>query len=140
MELINEAFVLVTNYHLFTFTDFLSDIEVRQQMGTSLIVTTVFNLLINLGVISGVTLALSARKLKLRYLKWKQDQEIKKAKEHQLWLARCQHIAKKFEAYDRKKRKEEKAKAKAKKRIEKLKRREREQENEEEAQLDREIQ
>ena len=29
MELINEAFVLLTNYHLFTFTDFLADIETR---------------------------------------------------------------------------------------------------------------
>ena len=71
MELINEAFVLITNYHLLTFTEFLSDIETRQHMGTSLIVTTVFNLLINLGVISGVTLAIFSRKLKLRYLKWK---------------------------------------------------------------------
>ena len=29
MELINEAFVLITNYHLFTFTNFLPDIETR---------------------------------------------------------------------------------------------------------------
>lgn len=58
-------------------------------MGTSLIVTTVFNLIINLGVISGVTMALSIRKLKLKYLKWKQDQEIQKAQEHLLFLAKC---------------------------------------------------
>ena len=29
IELVNEFFVLLTNYHLFTFTEFLPDIELR---------------------------------------------------------------------------------------------------------------
>lgn len=73
MELFNEALVLVMNYHLLTFTEFLPDVETRQYMGTSMIVTTIFNLLVNIGVISGATLSLTARKLKLFYLKWVRD-------------------------------------------------------------------
>lgn len=116
MELFNEALVLMTNYHLFTFTEFLSDMETRQFMGTSMMVTTIFNVLVNIGVITGETLSLTARKFKLRYLKWKRDEEIRKEKEHKIWLARWERIGKKFKAYDRKLRKEAKAKAKEEKR------------------------
>ena len=116
MELFNEALVLVMNYHLFTFTEFLSDVETRQFMGTSMIVTTIFNVLVNLGVITGETLSLTARKLKLRYLKWKRDEQIRKDKEYKIWLARCERIGRKIKAYDRKIRKEAKAKAKEEKR------------------------
>ena len=84
MELFNEALVLMTNYHLFTFTEFLSDVETRQFMGTSMIVTTIFNVLVNIGVITGETLSLTSRKLKLRYLKWKQDNEIIRSKKHKI--------------------------------------------------------
>ena len=58
-------------------------------MGTSLIATTIINLLLNIGVISLNTVSISVRKLKLKYLAWKQAQEIKAAKEHQIWMAKC---------------------------------------------------
>jgi hypothetical protein len=74
MELLNEAFafVLLTNYHLFTFTEFAPDVDAREFMGTSLIATTIINLLLNIGVISFSTVSISMRKLKLKYLAWKQ--------------------------------------------------------------------
>jgi hypothetical protein len=68
MELLNEAFVLLTNYHLFTFTEFAPDVDAREFMGTSLIATTIINLLLNIGVISFSTVSISMRK----YLAWKQ--------------------------------------------------------------------
>ena len=78
-------------------------------MGYSLVATTVFNILINFGVITVVTLALSARKFKLGYLRWKKDQLIKKNKADKLDQAKWARIYKKFEAYDRRKAKEAKA-------------------------------
>ena len=61
MELLNEAFVLLTNYHLHTFTEFTSDVDAREYMGNSLIVITAINLLLNIGVITFSTVSLSAR-------------------------------------------------------------------------------
>ena len=68
MELMNEVFVLLTTYHLYQFTDFLTDLNMRSNVGTSLIVCTIVNVLLNIGVVVISTLALTARKLKLHYL------------------------------------------------------------------------
>jgi hypothetical protein len=76
MELMNEAFVLLTNYHLFCFTDFSPDVYRREETGLSLIVAVVLNLLLNLGVITYGTFSKSARNFKLKYLAWKQAQAI----------------------------------------------------------------
>lgn len=67
MELVNEAFVLVTNYHLFLFTDFLLDLDMRDNVGKSLVVTTCLNVIIDLGVVTIISLAIAIRKLKLKY-------------------------------------------------------------------------
>ena len=61
MELLNEAFVLITNYHLFTFTEFVSDVDARENMGNSLIGTKSLNILINIGVITFVTMSICGR-------------------------------------------------------------------------------
>lgn len=74
MELMNEAFILITTYHLYQFTDFMPNLEVRSYIGTSLIVCTLVNILLNLGMVVATTLSLAARKLKLIYLEWKQAQ------------------------------------------------------------------
>ncbi len=67
MELVNEAFVLVTNYHLFLLTDFLLDLDMRENVGKSLVVTTCLNVAIDLGVVTIISLAIAIRKLKLKY-------------------------------------------------------------------------
>jgi len=61
MEMFNEAFVLMTNYHLFTFTEFSPDVYARENMGNSLIAVTILNLVVNIGVITFVTCSISAR-------------------------------------------------------------------------------
>jgi hypothetical protein len=72
MDLFNETLILITNYHLFMFTDFLSDLEMRGKVGQSLVVVTIFNVAVNLSVVSLQSLARIGREAKLEYLKWKQ--------------------------------------------------------------------
>ena len=68
MDLCNEAFVLITTYHLYQFTDFMTDLDNRGYVGYSLIVVTVLNVLLNLCVVVIPNIALLCRKLKLKYL------------------------------------------------------------------------
>lgn len=65
MELLNETFVLLTTYHLYQFTSFMADLKIRSYTGTSLIVITITNVLLNIGIVVFTTLALTMRKLKL---------------------------------------------------------------------------
>jgi hypothetical protein len=65
MELVNEAFILLTTYHLYQFTSFMADLQIRSYAGTSLIVITITNVLLNIFIVVFTTLALTARKLKL---------------------------------------------------------------------------
>ena len=74
----NEFFCLLTSYHMFTFTEFVPDTKTRNQIGMSLMVLTCFDILINLGVITVLTLAVIVRKAKLLYLGWKHAKETKK--------------------------------------------------------------
>lgn len=77
MELFNEAFVLLTTYHLYQFTEFMTDLQNRSYVGKSLMIMIIVNVLINIGVIVMKTSTLAARKLKLRYLSWRQNKRIK---------------------------------------------------------------
>ena len=49
LDLFNEFIVLVINYHLLCFTDFLSDPDMREYVGYSMIVVTSVFLAINIG-------------------------------------------------------------------------------------------
>lgn len=69
----NEAFVLLINYHMICFADFISDSKTRTKMGWSLIVTLAVNLLINFGYIIFTTSADAYRKLRRKYLIRKRD-------------------------------------------------------------------
>jgi hypothetical protein len=71
MELVNEAFVLIMTYHLYMFTDFMTDLKMRGFVGFSMIAITVLNVLLSIGVVVVATLSIAARKLKLKYLQWK---------------------------------------------------------------------
>ena len=68
MELINELFVLLTNYHLILFTDFLSDVNRRENVGASLVITVCACILINILVVVFGNIAIISRKLKLAWL------------------------------------------------------------------------
>lgn len=78
MELLNEAFVLVSTYHFYEFTDFMVNVSVREVIGQSLVVITCLNVLVNLGVAFITSLIEGIRKLKLSYLALRQAREIKK--------------------------------------------------------------
>ena len=77
MELFNEAFVLLTTYHLYQFTEFMTDLQNRSYVGKSLMILIIVNVLINIGVTVIQTSTLAARRLKLRYLRWRQNKRIK---------------------------------------------------------------
>jgi len=77
MELINEAFVLLMTYHLYQFTEFMTDLPNRSLVGKSMTVLIISNVLINIGVVVVQNMFLTARKLKLKYMEWKQKKGIK---------------------------------------------------------------
>ena len=51
LEIINEVFVLLTNYHLLMFTDFLPNTIMREHVGMSLVVITIMGVFVNLSVV-----------------------------------------------------------------------------------------
>jgi hypothetical protein len=69
MELFNETCVILINYHLICFTDFVLDLEKRDQVGYSLIAVTLFNIAVNLSLISYQNMVRLCRKIKLYRLK-----------------------------------------------------------------------
>ena len=73
MELVNEAFILLITYHLYTFTDFMPDVQTRELVGKSLIGITISSIVVNFGLVTFTNLSLCLRKLKLRKLKWQRD-------------------------------------------------------------------
>ena len=85
LELLNEAFIAITLYHLILFTDFVVDKSVQDLIGISLIVSLSVNIGVDLGVIIVQCALASIRKLKLEWLKTKQrwsfEERIEKRKQ-----------------------------------------------------------
>ena len=75
---------------MFTFTEFVPDTKTRNKIGISLIVLTCLDILINLGVITILTLVVFVRKAKMFYLGWK---HAKTTKERTLELLERAKIA-----------------------------------------------
>ncbi len=70
LEIMNEVLLLLTNYHLMMFTDFLSDSMIKEDVGMSLVVVTIFGVVLNLSIIIIETVSILLRIAKLSYLKW----------------------------------------------------------------------
>lgn len=51
MDLVNEAFVLLTTYHLYQFTEFMTDLDNRSLVGKSLMILIIINVVLNIGVV-----------------------------------------------------------------------------------------
>ena len=51
MDLVNEAFVLLTTYHLYQFTEFMTDLDNRSIVGKSLMLLIIINVVLNIGVV-----------------------------------------------------------------------------------------
>ena len=54
-ETMNEIWVLIASYHLFTFTEWVYDLDTRFTIGWSLLVIVVLNVTSNIGIICFVT-------------------------------------------------------------------------------------
>ena len=51
MDLVNEAFVLLSTYHLYQFTEFMPHLDERSLVGRSLMFIIIINVALNLGVV-----------------------------------------------------------------------------------------
>ena len=80
MEVFNEVCVLIATYHLFLFTDFVPDPELRYSIGWSIIGVTIVNIIVNMLVMFWSTLKqlrLMFKKLAAHYLWWKEARKAK---------------------------------------------------------------
>ena len=50
MEVFNEATILIVGYHLFVYTDFVENADIKWNTGWSIVGVTLFNILVNLAV------------------------------------------------------------------------------------------
>ena len=48
LELFNESFVLIYTYHLYLFTDFMTDLLIRDFIGQVFIYLAIFNIAVNI--------------------------------------------------------------------------------------------
>lgn len=78
MDLINEVFVLFATYHLYCFTDFMTDEANQKICGYSLMLLIVINIVINIGLVVIQTALLFINKLKLKFLQRKHRKDVKK--------------------------------------------------------------
>lgn len=68
MELLNELFALFTNYHLLLLTDFLPDVDRREDVGKSPVVSICACIIINISVVIWSNATIICRKLKLWWI------------------------------------------------------------------------
>lgn len=80
LNLVNEVFVLFITYHLYQFTEFMSDLTTRDLVGKSIIYATFANVGINIGFVAVQTALEVSRKLKLRYMYLKHRYRIARQK------------------------------------------------------------
>ena len=71
LDLVNEMFVILFTYHLYPLTEFMTDVDTRGIVGTSLVYLTFVNIAINLGLLLIRSILGALRKCKLNYLEWK---------------------------------------------------------------------
>jgi hypothetical protein len=84
MDLFNEFLVLVLNYHLMCFTNFVSDPYTREYLGYSMTVVTCFFIAINLGYAFNGMFSNSCKRLKYWCIRTKNQKKRYAAKEKQL--------------------------------------------------------
>lgn len=71
LELFNEVNIMLCSYHLFLFTDFVPDPEVRSQIGVSMICFTSFNFVFNIGIMLFSTIREALRAYRMKVGKYK---------------------------------------------------------------------
>lgn len=71
IEFMNESLIMISSYHLFTFTDFVSSPQTRYLMGRSIIFFTCTCIIVNLSIVTGEAMIGLCRKGKIRWLRLK---------------------------------------------------------------------
>ena len=66
-ETINEIFVLIAGYHLFCFTEWVYDLNMRFTVGWSLLGFVGLNLAINIGIMLVIVFKSSIQRIKVLY-------------------------------------------------------------------------
>lgn len=94
LHLMNQAFVLLITYHLYQFTEFMTDLQTRDEVALSLVVITLTNVALNLGVLYSKTLVLCFTRTKLHYFRIKGLLKIRKQRKlrYELFLQRRRKI------------------------------------------------
>ena len=77
-------FILIYTYHLYLFTDFMTDVKLREIIGKVLVGISSSNIAINLGLLSLTTALLFVRNLKLFFLKIKRNQALSQRDEQRM--------------------------------------------------------
>ena len=84
MDLINEFLVLVLNYHLMCFTNFVIDPYAREYLGYSMTVVTCFFIAINLGYAFNGMFSNSCKRVKYWCIRTKNQKKLDEARKKQL--------------------------------------------------------
>jgi len=84
MDLINEFLVLVLNYHLMCFTNFVSDPYAREYLGYSMTFATCFFIAVNLGYAFNGMFSNSCKRLKYWCIRTKNQKKLDAAVKKQL--------------------------------------------------------
>lgn len=77
-EQFNECFIIIINYHMMCFADFVQDDWTRGIVGWSMMATVGFNLIINMMYIIVGSVKDSYKNIRLKYTIWKLDRLKKK--------------------------------------------------------------
>jgi len=77
-EQFNECFIIIINYHLMCFADFVQDDWTRGIVGWSMMATVGFNLIINIGYIMVGAVMDSYKNIRFKYARWKLERLKKK--------------------------------------------------------------
>jgi len=71
IELVNEGFNLVFTYHMYTFTDWLADLELRKLIGKFLVYLSMLNIVLNIYVAVQPNILNIIWKIKVKFLRAK---------------------------------------------------------------------
>lgn len=78
MDLVNECFFLCATYHLYQFTDFMTDLDNRIYVGYSFTILIIINVVLNFGLVVVKTASIIIRKIALVYMRWKAQKKARR--------------------------------------------------------------
>src|SRR3569833_1698536 len=77
IEIFNELTIMTVGYHLILFTEFVPSIEMQYMAGYSVIAITIFNILVNSGIMIWINVAKVIHLIKLLFNYCKKKRRVK---------------------------------------------------------------